>query len=175
MITAERKPLGEIKGFLEKYNRILVVGCGTCVTVCFAGGEQEVKTVSSALRIGFNKNGAKKEFFEDCVIRQCDPEYIDQIIKRVANDKIRCCPFPGLWRGRELRGGAYRRCACVSRIEHGILRGCGGTWEMGGNVRWMRGMYTSVHRRHLSHSALLQKPDERSVRRKRQRQMRDIT
>ncbi|MCK5230996.1 MAG: methylenetetrahydrofolate reductase C-terminal domain-containing protein [Desulfobulbaceae bacterium] len=88
MITAERKPLGEIKGFLEKYNRILVVGCGTCVTVCFAGGEQEVKTVSAALRIGFKKDGAEKEIFEGCEVRQCDPEYIDQIIERVKNDKI---------------------------------------------------------------------------------------
>ena len=47
MIVAERKPLDEIKSFIENYNKILIVGCGTCATVCLAGGEAEVKVVAS--------------------------------------------------------------------------------------------------------------------------------
>jgi hypothetical protein len=52
MIVAERKPIEEIKGFLAGHKRILVLGCGTCVTVCLAGGEREVTTLASVLRTG---------------------------------------------------------------------------------------------------------------------------
>ncbi len=38
MIVAEQKTLDEIKGLVKNAHNVLVVGCGTCVTVCFAGG-----------------------------------------------------------------------------------------------------------------------------------------
>ena len=88
MITAERKPLEEIKGFLSKYNKVLIVGCGACVTVCFAGGEQEVKTTSTALRAAFKADGTDKELVEGCMVRQCDPEYVDPIVERVKKEEI---------------------------------------------------------------------------------------
>ncbi len=39
MIVAEQKPIEEIKSYLAGHQRILVLGCGTCVTVCLAGGQ----------------------------------------------------------------------------------------------------------------------------------------
>ena len=39
MIVAEQKSLEEIKTLIGRADNVLVVGCGTCVTVCFAGGE----------------------------------------------------------------------------------------------------------------------------------------
>jgi len=88
MIVAERKPLDEIKGFVEGYERVLVVGCGGCVTVCLAGGEQEVKTVASALRIAARREGRNQEVLEDCITRQCEPEFVEAIIERVQRDNI---------------------------------------------------------------------------------------
>jgi ferredoxin len=36
MIIAEQKSLDEIKDLIGEAEKVLVVGCGTCVTVCFA-------------------------------------------------------------------------------------------------------------------------------------------
>ena len=38
MIVAEQKSLDEVKTLVGDAEKVLVVGCGTCVTVCFAGG-----------------------------------------------------------------------------------------------------------------------------------------
>ena len=39
MIVAERKPFEEIRESIRDYKKVLILGCGTCVTVCMAGGE----------------------------------------------------------------------------------------------------------------------------------------
>ena len=51
MIVAEQKPINKILDMLPENKRVLVVGCDTCVTVCLAGGEKEVKVLSAALRM----------------------------------------------------------------------------------------------------------------------------
>ncbi len=88
MIIAERKPLNEIKSFLENYKKILIVGCGSCATVCLAGGETEVKVVASGLRIGFLKEDKEVEIIEDCITRQCEPEFVSQILERVKKEEV---------------------------------------------------------------------------------------
>ena len=75
MIVAEQKKLDEIKAMLAPYQRILVLGCGTCVTVCFAGGEKEVGILASALRMAFRLEGQEKTILEATVQRQCEYEY----------------------------------------------------------------------------------------------------
>ena len=50
MIVAERKNIPELIDILRTHQRVLVLGCGTCVTVCLSGGEREVTIIASALR-----------------------------------------------------------------------------------------------------------------------------
>ncbi|MCJ7749936.1 MAG: methylenetetrahydrofolate reductase C-terminal domain-containing protein [Armatimonadetes bacterium] len=88
MIVGERKPLDEIWEFVQGYRRLLVVGCGGCVTVCLAGGEAEVKTVASALRIAARRERCQQEILEDCVTRQCEPEFVEALRARVAGEGI---------------------------------------------------------------------------------------
>ena len=88
MIVAERKSIAELKGFIEAYNRVLVLGCGTCVTVCFAGGETEVRTLSSAMRIANLKEKKDQKIVEDVVTRQCEPEFLDKVITQVKDEGI---------------------------------------------------------------------------------------
>jgi ferredoxin len=57
----------------------MVLGCGGCVTVCLTGGHDEVRVLSSQLRIARDKEGNPIEIIEKTIERQCDPEYIDQV------------------------------------------------------------------------------------------------
>lgn len=79
MITAEQKPIEEIINMAFKHKRILIVGCGSCVTVCFAGGEKEVKTLASLLRMKAKMEQKELAIDEITIERQCDHEFIDKI------------------------------------------------------------------------------------------------
>ena len=81
MIVAERKPLEEIEKELEGCKKVLVAGCGTCVTVCMAGGEKEVGTLASMLRMRAKMQGKELETVEATVQRQCDREYVEELGK----------------------------------------------------------------------------------------------
>ena len=84
MIVAEQKPLEEIRRMISPYQRILILGCGTCMTVCDAGGEREVSFLHNALRLAQAKLGnGTHTFSEHTLKRQCDPEFIDLIADRV--------------------------------------------------------------------------------------------
>jgi ferredoxin len=83
MITANEKPIAEIYGFISGYKRVLVLGCGECVTVCHAGGEKEVGIVAQALRLKAQSEGKQIEFIENTVRRQCEPEFVDPILQKM--------------------------------------------------------------------------------------------
>ena len=79
MIIAEQKPLDEIKSMIADYQKVLILGCGTCVTISFAGGEKEVGTLASALRMSTRLAGQNKEFIEATVQRQCEYEFNEEV------------------------------------------------------------------------------------------------
>ena len=83
MITAERKPMEELIECLRPYNRILLVGCNECVTVCAAGGRKEVGILSSALQMAFKTEGKTLEVKELTLERQCDPEYVEELVTHI--------------------------------------------------------------------------------------------
>lgn len=88
MVVAERKPIQEIMAMVAGYNKILLVGCKGCVTVCCAGGTKEVGVLASALRIARAKEGKPLEVVERTLERQCDPEYIEQVADVVEKDGV---------------------------------------------------------------------------------------
>jgi ferredoxin len=83
MIVARQKPFESIYGMLAPYGRIMVAGCGSCVTVCFAGGEKEVGILSSLLRMRAQGEGRRLEIVEATIKRQCDVEFIDELKPRI--------------------------------------------------------------------------------------------
>jgi ferredoxin len=84
MITGEQKPVKEIIKMVEPYKNLLILGCGTCVKTCFAGGEDEVAVLASVLRLAFKKKGKKIRIKELTIERQCENEFIQESADLVA-------------------------------------------------------------------------------------------
>ena len=83
MIVAEQKSLDEIKTLVGDAEKVLVLGCGTCVTVCFAGGSREAAIVASSLRMASKLDGGEKAVSEAVVQRQCEWEYLDEVAEQI--------------------------------------------------------------------------------------------
>ncbi len=83
MIVAERKNLKDILPNINNCKKILIAGCGTCVTVCMAGGEKEVAELASAIKIARNKEDGPIEIIEATVERQCEWEFVDELKEKV--------------------------------------------------------------------------------------------
>jgi ferredoxin len=83
MIVAQRKSIPELVEILNGNKKILVLGCGTCVAVCLAGGEREVSIISSALRIASNVQNLDFEIGELTIERQCDNVFIEEAAETI--------------------------------------------------------------------------------------------
>ncbi|MBS4008963.1 MAG: methylenetetrahydrofolate reductase C-terminal domain-containing protein [Clostridium sp.] len=83
MIVAERKPLSEIIKAVAPFEKVLVLGCGECVTVCMAGGDKEVKETAAAMAIARKKAGKTLVVKTQTVERQCEFEYLESVRKLV--------------------------------------------------------------------------------------------
>jgi len=83
MITAERKPLEELVECIRPYQRILLLGCNECVTVCAAGGRKEVALLASALKMAYAKEDKTLDIHEITLERQCDPEYVEELAPHI--------------------------------------------------------------------------------------------
>lgn len=84
MITAVQKPFDEIYRTVEGSKKLLILGCGTCVTVCMAGGEKEVGVLASLIRLANKERNIDMEIFEDTIERQCDKEFFDDVRDKIA-------------------------------------------------------------------------------------------
>jgi ferredoxin len=89
MIVAQRKNIPDLLAIVKNHKKLLVLGCGTCVTVCLAGGQREVSIIASALRMSAKLKGLSLEVEELTIERQCDNVFLEQAadaIKR--NDAV---------------------------------------------------------------------------------------
>ena len=82
MIVAEQKPFDEIYERAKRHKKILLMGCGTCVTVCMAGGEKEVGILASLIRLAARERGDDITVEEHTITRQCDDEFFDEATAR---------------------------------------------------------------------------------------------
>ncbi|KKL19884.1 hypothetical protein LCGC14_2461010, partial [marine sediment metagenome] len=85
MIVADRKPFDEIMEMVRPLKKVLVLGCGSCVTVCVTGGERQAEMLASQLNLAARKDGLELAAEFDCITRQCDREFIEDLAKDPAD------------------------------------------------------------------------------------------
>jgi len=84
MIVGERKPFEEIWNRVKELKSVLILGCGSCVTVCQAGGEKEVGLLASELRMKSKLAGKSINIGEFTIERQCDREFFISVKDKTA-------------------------------------------------------------------------------------------
>jgi ferredoxin len=84
LIVVEQKPVDEIQRIIAPYEKVLILGCGTCVTVCNAGGEREVSFLNDALLLAeAESKSISHAFSQHTLKRQCDEEFLDLIANQI--------------------------------------------------------------------------------------------
>ena len=72
MIVGDHKPLEEIATHLSGYKKVLILGCGSCVTVCLSGGDREARQMALELTRSNYFDGAPPHFKTGSIVRQCE-------------------------------------------------------------------------------------------------------
>ena len=83
MIIAMQKPINDIAAMVKDYQKVLLLGCAGCVTVCLSGGEKETEVMAAALRIKRRLEENPLTTVTYTATRQCDPEYIEALDNQV--------------------------------------------------------------------------------------------
>lgn len=79
MIVASPKSISELKTIIAEHKKVLFVGCGTCVTVCLAGGEREVSIHAYSVRMARKLDRNPIEINQITIERQCDNEFLKDL------------------------------------------------------------------------------------------------
>lgn len=85
MIKVKQKSLKEIVDAVETYDRILIVGCGGCASVCLGGGQKEVDRLCVELNLFFKlekRPGSAKGY---TIERQCNPLFLEELQPIIGN------------------------------------------------------------------------------------------
>ncbi len=72
MIVAKQKPLPEIYEQIKNHEKVVVLGCNSCVAVCHSGGSKEAEVLASLLRILALQDRRGIQILHGGIGRQCE-------------------------------------------------------------------------------------------------------
>jgi ferredoxin len=76
MIVGDLKSLQEIASSVAGYRKVLILGCGGCVTVCRSGGDAEAHDLARRLSHPEHHKGLVPDFIVDTIERQCESDLL---------------------------------------------------------------------------------------------------
>jgi ferredoxin len=76
MIIGKLKPLEEIGSSVSEFNNILILACGSCVTVCLSGGDREARVLARQLSQNGYHRGRPQSVKINTFLRQCEPDLL---------------------------------------------------------------------------------------------------
>jgi hypothetical protein len=129
MIIAQQKDLTEIQDMIASYGKILLVGCGTCMTFCSAGGPSEVDGLAEALVSEKKDLSVEKSN----IPRQCSMKFIDRLEGKVGDCEAILSMACGNGVQAVASGGSQSvsRKTCVACLEYPVHRDQGRTGHLG--------------------------------------------
>jgi len=77
MITGELKPVAEIVPTIADFKKVLIAGCGGCVSVCLTGGDREARELARELAAERHYAGNPPEFTVQTIERQCETDWLE--------------------------------------------------------------------------------------------------
>ncbi|MBW1998760.1 MAG: methylenetetrahydrofolate reductase C-terminal domain-containing protein [Deltaproteobacteria bacterium] len=81
MIVGKLKPFEEIVSSVTGYKKILVLACGSCVTVCLSGGDREARTLTEDLHNKAKYEDGPPSFHVDTIQRQCELDLVKSYLE----------------------------------------------------------------------------------------------
>jgi ferredoxin len=76
MIVADLKTLEEVAASIAGYRHVLILGCGSCVTVCLTGGDREARELARELSHPKHYRDDPPQFEVGTIIRQCEQDLV---------------------------------------------------------------------------------------------------
>lgn len=76
MIVGDLKSLQEIAASIDGCRKVLILGCGGCVTVCRSGGDAEAHDLANRLSHPEYYKGVPPEFVVGTIERQCENDLL---------------------------------------------------------------------------------------------------
>lgn len=80
MIVGHLKPYPEIMESIAGFKKVLVLGCGTCVTVCLTGGDKEARDLAGKLARACEFDPEPPVFDVQTIERQCERDLVKQFL-----------------------------------------------------------------------------------------------